>query len=553
MSSVVNQYVRDCRPCRLAKKHRTKRAGLLKPIKAAEVLAQVSMDLLDASVTTPRGNRYVIVLTDAASGYVMAVPVKDKSADEAVRAFDCWRAVFRCPHTLITDNGTNFVKGNLPQLLSTGAVRLKTSLPYRAQGNGRAERAVQVVRNLVTANSIDGDRPWDQILPEVVSAYNASKHTSTQFSPHFLLFGVQPEMAVQAEDGSHHMQVAELPPTPEDRAELLEWFRAIAKGNVVKAQARQKIYFDKRRQVRRFEPGAIVKLLKHPQQMAKQGKFGAPFIGPLVIDSCERDDIYRLRNMDGKRLKGRSVNVERIYPYYQGQDVRIEAPGASDLVADGPEQTVPRHAPPPSTRPDNDDDDDASIVGGNLGLAVAPRRAPPSGREGPTIGPNAEQVGTSELVQRSDTQDSATELASERETVVEQQPLPEATVEPDIPLDMGFEPTVPMEPEPSHQMSADRHEPIATAPPPRQQPHRACKSSVKLPERQQQTHKRKPSAEPLAPTVESPGPSAEPQELRRSKRIRRPPAKYLDQVFALIGWKPWKGRSGGRSSVMAVN
>src|SRR5947209_10569462 len=44
-------------------------AGLLKPIPAAEVLAQVSMDLLDASTTTPDGNRHVIVLTDAASGF----------------------------------------------------------------------------------------------------------------------------------------------------------------------------------------------------------------------------------------------------------------------------------------------------------------------------------------------------------------------------------------------------------------------------------------------------------------------------------------------------
>ena len=46
------------------------------------------MDLLDASKTTPDGNRYVIVFTDAASGFLMAVPVKNKSAKEAVRAFE---------------------------------------------------------------------------------------------------------------------------------------------------------------------------------------------------------------------------------------------------------------------------------------------------------------------------------------------------------------------------------------------------------------------------------------------------------------------------------
>src|SRR5262249_12255675 len=161
---------------------------------------------------------------------------------------------------------------------------------------------------------------------------NASKHSSTEFSPHFLLFGVYPELAIQGEDGSRHRQVFELPPTPEDRAEMLEWFRAVAKGNVAKAQARQKIYFDRVRQIRKFLPGAVVKLLKHKKQLEREGKFAVPFIGPLVIDSCTHEDVYRLRHMDGRLLRGRSVNVERVFPYYGDNDVAVEAPRARDLV-----------------------------------------------------------------------------------------------------------------------------------------------------------------------------------------------------------------------------
>src|SRR5690349_2977009 len=81
-------------------------------------------------------------------------------------------------------------------------------------------------------------------------------------------------------------------------------------------------------------PGAIVKLLKQPGKLKKQKKFAAPFIGPLIIDRCVHDDIYRLRSMDGKKLKGRAVNVERIFPYHTDHEEHVEAPRANRLVAD---------------------------------------------------------------------------------------------------------------------------------------------------------------------------------------------------------------------------
>ena len=392
----------------------------------------------------------------------MAVPVKNKTSAEAVRAFDCWRAAFRCPQVLVTDNGSNFVRGDLPILLRSGAVRLKTSSPYRAQGNGRAERAVQVVKNLITANNIDSDRPWDKILPDVMAAYNASKHSSTQFSPHFLLFGVHPEMATQAEDGSRHMQVFELPPTPEDRAGMLEWFREIAKGNVTKAQARQKIYFDRRRQVRKFVPGAIVKLLKHKRQLEREGKFAVPFIGPLVIDSCVHEDVYRLRNMDGRLLRVRSVNIERIYPYYAEHDVAVEAPSAGDLASGEPRQPASERAPARRRQPTSRrapaqrrqpasrratargrppvDDDDELVDDGHPHPPVTT-----------AIAPGARQEQASESEQQPETQDMAVGPDGDQETEIEQDQQPEVADEPEVPSDTGDEPVAPTETEPERR------------------------------------------------------------------------------------------------------
>jgi hypothetical protein len=504
----VQGHIHRCQACQLAKRERIKQAGQLKPVQTTEVLAQVSMDMLDASETTPDGHRYVIVMTDAASGFLMAVPVKDKTAKEAVRAFSRWTAVFRNPHVLITDNGTNFVKGDLPKVLASGAVHLKTSLPDRPQGNGRAERAVQVVRQLVTANSIDGDRPWDQVLPEVVTAYNASKHASTGFSPYFLLFGRKPEMAFRADNGARHLQVAELAPTPEDKAELMEWIRAVAKSNIGRAQARQKEYFDKRRKVRRFEPGAVVKLLKQPDKLKKQKKFAVPFIGPLIIDECVRDDIYRLRSMDGKLLKGRSVNVERIFPYHTNHDVDVEAPQARSLATDQKEQTTQNHAAQPAGLPD----DDAESTHSEPDLETAPQVADiPE----PITAPEDDQASAHEPEQQQQQQqqqqpeihEPVTESDGEQRTTSDPDQQPESTTEPDPVPAAVTDQISPAEPEPPQQTSPDQ-------------------------------------------PVRSPEPEAPP--LRRSQRIRERQdraTRGVNGVLGIFAKIPWTRLRGGRSSV----
>ena len=44
-------------------------------------------------------------------------------------------------------------------------------------------------------------RRWPQHIPELVYAYNVTPHSSTGYSPYFLLFGVQPHLPVDALKG----------------------------------------------------------------------------------------------------------------------------------------------------------------------------------------------------------------------------------------------------------------------------------------------------------------------------------------------------------------
>ena len=48
---------------------------------------RVAMDLLDMSVTTPKGNRYVLVMVDCFSQWTAACPLPDKTALAVAYAF----------------------------------------------------------------------------------------------------------------------------------------------------------------------------------------------------------------------------------------------------------------------------------------------------------------------------------------------------------------------------------------------------------------------------------------------------------------------------------
>ena len=71
--------------------------------------ARVAMDLLDMSVTTPKGNRYVLVMVDCFSRWTEACPLPDKMALAVADAF-FQHIVCRCgvPSVIHLDQGREF-------------------------------------------------------------------------------------------------------------------------------------------------------------------------------------------------------------------------------------------------------------------------------------------------------------------------------------------------------------------------------------------------------------------------------------------------------------
>lgn len=76
---------------------------------ATAPLEELCMDLLGELPRTPRGHRYLLVITDRYTKLTSVVPMKSISAFEVARAFvSHWVACYGAPSRLITDNGSQF-------------------------------------------------------------------------------------------------------------------------------------------------------------------------------------------------------------------------------------------------------------------------------------------------------------------------------------------------------------------------------------------------------------------------------------------------------------
>ena len=148
---------------------------------------RVAMDLLDMSVTTPKGNRYVLVRLDCFSRWTEACPLPNKTALAVADAF-FQHIVCRLgmPSVIHSDQGREFENNLMQELcLLCGAHKTRTT-PYHPASDGLVER---FNRTLLMMLAMCAGENRDDLLPAVMMAYRSSVHESTGFSPYRLMFG----------------------------------------------------------------------------------------------------------------------------------------------------------------------------------------------------------------------------------------------------------------------------------------------------------------------------------------------------------------------------
>ena len=246
---------------------------------------RVAMDLLDMSVTTARGNRYVLVMVDCFSRWTEACPLPDKTAHSVADAF--FNQVvcrFGMPIVIHSDQGQEFENKIMQELsILCGSHKTRTT-PYHPESDGLVERFNRTLLMMLAMFASKNREDWDDLLPAVMMAYRSSVHESTGFSPYRLMFGEECTLPM---DIGLPKQQSDLPdaitsPYAIWVRDALEVAYDQVRHHSGQAVQRQKRLYDRRAVKRLFAVGAWVMRYYTP---AKKCKLDSAWIGPYLIVS----------------------------------------------------------------------------------------------------------------------------------------------------------------------------------------------------------------------------------------------------------------------------
>ena len=282
MSDFIRDKITACHKC-VARKSPVNRHQPMGHVPVSEKFERVAMDLLDVSVISSKGHKYILVVCDYFTKYTEAYPLTNKTARSVADALmDKWLPTFGFPLFLHSDQGKEFdneMVHKLSELL--GTVKTKTT-PYHPRSDGLVERFNRTLLAMLAMFVSQEHDNWDDLLPFMMLAYNTTVHTSTGFTPHRLVFGEECNLP----GNLVHRELLPDPP-PRDISDYASWIRQAlyeaydeVRAQQQRATHRQKRNYDSKAVVRTFPIGCWV-LRYYPP--ARKIKLCSPWIGPYKV------------------------------------------------------------------------------------------------------------------------------------------------------------------------------------------------------------------------------------------------------------------------------
>ena len=184
-------YVNKCETCRLIKPHTHKTLtspGLYELTESPWEI--IHMDAAGPLPISKLGNRYFTVVVDRTTGFIIAWPSRDLTAESLARNFHTRvTCLFGPPACVITDNAQYYRSKLWAAVANRMGIQLRFVAPYHPQSNGKAESAVKRIKNTLKCMARSNPYNWDLYLPSCVYALNNSLHTSHKLTPQVLIFG----------------------------------------------------------------------------------------------------------------------------------------------------------------------------------------------------------------------------------------------------------------------------------------------------------------------------------------------------------------------------
>ena len=192
----IRDYIRGCTVC-----NKSKGVGdgpvKMGRLSASRPLEMISIDFITVDKSSD-GRDSILVITDIFTKFTKAVATRNQSALTVAKVIlNEWIYNFGIPERIHSDQGRNFVSSLIKELCMLLCINQSKTTSYHPAGNGQTERMNRTLLSLLRSLSEEKKSKWPLYLNELIHAYNILEHSSTGYSPFFLMFGREERIPIQ--------------------------------------------------------------------------------------------------------------------------------------------------------------------------------------------------------------------------------------------------------------------------------------------------------------------------------------------------------------------
>uniref|UniRef100_A0A3P9PE55 Gypsy retrotransposon integrase-like protein 1 n=1 Tax=Poecilia reticulata TaxID=8081 RepID=A0A3P9PE55_POERE len=339
MSRDITEWCLECVACEARRPPTPCQQAPLKHVVVSKPFEKIAMDFTELPLTT-YGNRYMLVVMDYFTKYINLYVLPDQRAVTVAKClFEDYICRHGVPHSLHTDQGRQFDSDLIKCLcLSMGVHKTRTS-PYHSMSNGMVERANRSIKDQLAKYLYSKGGEWDVHMKQVEFAYNTCVHSTTNFTPIFLVHGREARLPADLflSAPTNNEQTPTCAPNEYATSLLNKLCSAFdtAAANMAATAIQQKHHYDRQVRHEAYDPGDLVwvdipSLSRH--------KLAPRWTGPFKV--LKRLDFevdmgvdYEVLDQLDPRAKPKVVCYNRLKPY------RSPVPRSS--VTDAPPCTGP--------------------------------------------------------------------------------------------------------------------------------------------------------------------------------------------------------------------
>ena len=218
----------------------------------------VHIDYLTIESNKTKKDINILVVTDHFTRLAQAFVTPSQTASVVAKTlWDKFFMYYGIPEKILSDQGRNFESSLIAELCKlTGVKKLRTT-PYRPQTNGQCEKFNSTLINMIGTLPSELKYNWQEHVNTLVHAYNCMDTTATNFSPHYLMFGREPNLPIDIEFGvrTPDLVVTSTKNYVEKLQKRLAWAYKKAQEVNHKENKRNKRIYDKKIRCTKLEVG----------------------------------------------------------------------------------------------------------------------------------------------------------------------------------------------------------------------------------------------------------------------------------------------------------